>query len=266
MSDYSNLQKVIYNKPERLYREFKDSQGNLINPTSPYVRVYDPNGTIVSSGTPTGESTGVYYFVASLGTAQPEGIYQAYWEGTVGGALITMDVPQFFWLTTAPWQVMPQDQIAQSVRRMIGDTNPNNYRIAIPDMYYFIQDAVNEVQSRMDFGYSLTVAPTSLTWNQPLYSIPAALFRLRTLILVMQSILHDDIYDGGNVEVGDIKIDINGILKMRMDNIKRLEDGYKELLYDIKMNSITGVNIDTHVTGLIINSINTQYWSFEWTI
>ena len=234
MADYSDLQQVLYNKTERLYREYRDASGVLTDPTTPFVRVYNPEGILVSSGTPIKESVGVYYHSVTIGTAgSVEGIYQAYWEGTMGGALVTMDVPQFFYLTKYPWQASKQDAFAHSIRRMIGDTNPNNYRISIPDMYYFIQDAVDQVQSQIDFGYVLTVAPTSLTWNQSLASTPSALFKLKCVILIMQATMHDNLYDGGMVQVGDIKVDVTGMLRLRMENILRVSSGSTRIFMDI---------------------------------
>lgn len=261
--DCSKLQKVLIGKAERLYREFKDANDVLTNATSPYVYIYNPNAIMVDSGTPTNESTGVYYKTVTFNTANvTEGIYQAYWEGTIGGALITMDDPQYFYVSKYPWRLMTQDAVAQSIRRFIGDTDPKNYRVGVSDMYYFIQDAVDEVQAELDFGYELTITPTTMTWNQELYTTPLALFKLKTLILVMESILHDRLYDGANVQVGDIKVDVTGILKIRMENIKRLKEDFRNLMYQVKLNSIEGSNIDTYVTGIIRNDVNVEVWSY----
>jgi hypothetical protein len=265
MSDYTGLQKVLVGKSERIYREYRDALNALTTPTSPYVRIYNPIGAIVSSSTPTAESTGVYYHALTVADTAGvlEGIYQAYWEGTIGGSLITMDTPQFLHVFKHPWQASQQDSLAQSVRRLIGDTNPNNYRISIEDMYYFIKDAVDDVQSRYEFGYTLVVSPTALTWNQSLTTVPTALFKLRALILVLKSTFHDLLYDGGSVQVGDIKVDVTNVLKIRRDNIDKLEKEYEQLMHEIKLNGCSGVNIDTYVTGIIMNSVNESYWVYE---
>ena len=63
---YKNLQTILMSKPERIYREFIDADGVKTDPTSPIVRVYDPNGDRVSSAAPTQESTGVYYYAVDL--------------------------------------------------------------------------------------------------------------------------------------------------------------------------------------------------------
>lgn len=264
MPDYSNLQHILVNKAEPIYREFRDANGNLTTPTTPYVRIYNPDAVIVSSGTPTAESTGVYYHTLTLNTAGVlEGVYQAFWEGTIGAALVTMDIPQFLLVTKFPWQAAQQNAFAQSVRRLIGDTNPNNYRISIQDMYYFIQDAVERVQTRMDFGYILTVTPTAMTWNKVLTNVPSALFKLQTLILVLENTFYDGLYEGASVQVGDIKVDITSILKLRKENIEKLKEDFEKLLYEVKMNYVGGHNIDTYVRGLIVNDYNTEFWVYE---
>lgn len=252
-------------KTERIYREFRDTDNDLINPTSPHVTIYSPKGVEVDSGTPTGESTGVYYFLIDLSTAATteEGYYQAYWEGTIGGALVTMDIPQYFLATRIPWQITESDSIINSIRRMTGDINPNNYRISTEDMYYYLKDAVEYVQAYYNWGYEVTVSPTSLTWNKTLYATPFVLFKLKTLILILESSLHDWLYDGMAIQVGDIKVNVTPILKLRMDNIKRLNEDFDKLLYEMKMNDISGVNIDTYATGLIKNTNWKEYFFYE---
>ena len=150
----NKLKTILFGKAERLYTEYKDSNGTLTDPTSPSVYIYDPEGIIYDSGTPTKSNTGIYYYEVSLSTAstQKEGIYQAYWQGTINGELVTMDVPQYFYGMRVPWQVTQPDNIIQSIRRMIGDTNPNNYRISNIDLYYFLSDAVDNVQAEYNMG------------------------------------------------------------------------------------------------------------------
>lgn len=251
------MQKILFGKDERIYREFRDNNYELTDPTWTSVSIYDPNGTFFDSGTPTKESTGVYYYPISLSTASTtsEGTYQAYWEANIGGVLVTMDTPQYFDGYRVPWQVTKPDEIINSVRRMIGDTDPENYRISTRDLYYFISDAVDEVQSEYNFGYDLTISNTSLTWNKTLYNAPFTLFKLKTLILVLESTLNDFLFTAGNVEVGDIKINITNIIKIRMENLKRLKEEYKNLMYNVKINGATGYIIDTYETGRLDNMI-----------
>jgi hypothetical protein len=251
-----SLQKVIFGKSERIYREYRNQGNTLTDPTSPFVTIYDPEGITFDSGSPTKESTGVYYFNIGLTTASAtkEGIYQAYWEGTIGSSLVTMDTPQYFWGIRVPWQITKFDSIINSIRRMIGDTNPEGYRVSTQDLYYFFADAVGEVQADHDFGYDLTVTPTSLTFSKELYTVPYILFKLKTAILVLESILYDSLYDAGAVKIGDIQIDLTSIIKLRMEKINQLKKDYQDLLYNVKMDTGVGYDIDTYVQKYIINT------------
>lgn len=153
--------------------------------------------------------------------------------------------------------------IITSIRRMTGDLDADNYRISTRDMYYYLQDAVDEVQIDHNFGYELTLTTTTASWNQTLYSSPFVLFKLKALIFIMESSLHDNLWYSGNVQIGDIKIDINQTLKIRMENLKRLKEDYKRLMQTYQMNdAASGVLIDTYVTGLINNDL-TEYLTYE---
>ena len=251
-----DIQKVIFGKAERIYREFRDADNTLSDPTTPHITIYDPDGVEFDSGTPTKESVGVYYYSVSLSTASTtkEGIYQAYWQGTVDGIFLTEDTPQYVYGISVPWQTMQQDDVINSVRRLTGDLNPEQYRISTVDMYYYLRDAVDEVQAEYNFGYTVTVTPTALTWNKDLYSTPFVLFKLKALLLVLESTMNDFMFEAGNVQVGDIKIDVTSTLRLRQENLKRVKADYKDLMYSVKMNNVAGCIIDTYAVGRINNS------------
>ena len=261
----SEVQKILFGNAERIYREYRDGSNVLTDPTNPLVSIYDPIGTFFDSGAPTKESTGVYYYSVSLSTASTtkEGIYQAYWQGTINSALITMDVPQYFQGYEVPWQEMQSDGIIRSIRRAIGDTNPDKYRLETRDLYYYLKDAVEEVQADYNFAYTITITNTSVTWNKTLYSTPFALFKLKTMIIVMEATMSDFLFDAGNVQLGDIKIDITGMMRIRLENLKRLQAKYDDLMYKIKMSTGGGHNIDTYATGLIENMADEVYRVYE---
>ena len=86
---------------------------------------------------------------------------------------------------------------------------------------------------------------------------------MKTLILVLESTMNDYLFDGANVQVGDIKVDISSILRLRNNNLKRLYEEYNKLLYAIKMGTNDGYAIDTFVTGLINNTYNSSYIIYE---
>ena len=71
--------------------------------------------------------------------------------------------------------------------------------------------------------------------------------------------MHDNLYDGGRVKVGDIDVDVTSILRIRMQNLKRLEEKYDRMIAKYKMTKNIGSEIDTHIIGLLNNTNNTQY-------
>lgn len=235
---YDGLQTILAGKPERIYTEYRDSNKNLVDPTSPKVEIYDFDGNLfVSSSTPIKESTGLYYYIVTISTATPvkEGMYSAYWWGTIGSGLVSMDVPQYFWVQSVPWKPSQSSEFAQSVRRFIGDTNPNNYRILNQDLYYFISDAVKEVESLFPMGYSVTVSATGITFNKTLTNTPEFLFRIKTAELIIANILNDVLFSSGNLTLGDIKINMTDIIKARKEYLKDLQDRFNTLIRQLKM-------------------------------
>ena len=259
----SDRQVILVGKTEPIYTEYKDSEGALVDPTSPFVRVYDPDGMVLSSGIPTKEAIGLYYFPVAVTTAaaSKEGWYQAYWEGNIGGTLRTMDKPQTFYVQRQPWQWGQPDYFVQSIRRLLGDTNPNGYRIPNIDMFYFVEDAVNEVQSVYNMGYVISVDNMGINWNQALTAQASALFKLKCIILVLRSMLLDFSFNALDLQVGDIRVNVKNTMAERREMLKGLESQYDSLIKKIQHNNAFGYEIDTYVTGTIINYYDPVIWS-----
>jgi len=54
------------------------------------------------------------------------------------------------------------------------------------------------------------------------------------------------------------------MMKVRLENLKRLQKNYDDLMYKIKMNAGTvGISIDTYATGLIENMADEVYRVYE---
>ena len=259
---YEDLQQILMGQQERLYREFRDSSTAhaLVDATRPKVTIYDPNGALeVASTSPINESTGVYYynFTVTTAAAKVEGVYQAYWEGFINGAHVTMDTPQYILVKRFPWDTGETDDFINAIRREIGDTNPNNYRIPNRDLWYFTLDAINGVQAIYNMGYSASVSNTDgLALSAPLTVEAAALFKAKVVILVLKSVYFNGLFYAGNVSIGDIKVNVTGAMKERREALKDMEKDFDKILYDIKMNNITGTEIDTYITGFIRNQTN----------
>lgn len=232
---YDGLQVILRNRSERIYTEFRDNNRLLVNPVTPRVVIYNPNGIEFASGAPTQESTGIYYFVVTATASTLEGIFSAYWRGSIGGAAISMDVPQYFWVQQEPVGLDQPSELIQSIRRFIGDTNPNNYRIATQDIHYFLKDAVNEVQSTFSMGYTISVTPAAVTFNKAVTRTPETLFRIKTAELIMASVLTDALFSGVNLSLGDVKVSMGETIRLRQEYIKQLRDQFAILIKNIKM-------------------------------
>ena len=244
---YNNLQVVLMGKQELIYREFHDTNGNKVDPIDPLVRIYDPEGARVSSAAVTKETTGVYFYNVDLDSSNPEGMYQAYWEGTIGGYLVTMDVPQYFWLQKVPHQLNDTNAVINSVRRMIGDMNPNNYKISPQDMFYYLSDAVDEVQMTYNMGYTVAVTPISLTFNKTLTRLAASLFKIKCAEIILTSTLFDVLFDGANLHLGDIRINMRDTIAGRRDLRKELKTDFDNMIKKLKISSGTGYVVDTYL-------------------
>jgi len=63
----------------------KDLDGNLVDPDSQEVKVYDPNGTLQATYTsPTQQSTGVYRQSHTTSTSDTPGLWQFHWKTVKG--------------------------------------------------------------------------------------------------------------------------------------------------------------------------------------
>jgi len=252
MEYYDGVQTLLKGRLERIYSEYRDNANALFDPTSPKVEIYKPDGTVLTSAVPTRESTGVYYYVVSISTAasSQEGMYAAYWQGYISGSLITMDLPQYFWVQAEPQESVQKsgEEFVQAVRRFIGDTNPANYRIATYDIRYFIKDAIAQVQSIYPMGYSVTVTPSSITFSSTPTQIAETLFKIKTAELIIRHILGDVLFSGGNISLGDVKINMNEIIRSRRDYIKDLEASFKDLIRELSIDS------STYYGGYLVNN------------
>jgi hypothetical protein len=145
--------------------------------------------------------------------------------------------------------------IVKSIRRLIGDTNSTirSQRLTDQELAYFFQDAVNDVVAEIPWDNEVTITSTSVVISNNVDLIALALYKLKTVLLIRESYFNDALFDGGSVHVGDIKVDVTGMLKIRRENLDRLQKEYERLLYDGKMGRLTGHTVDTYVTGLIKN-------------
>ncbi len=146
----------------------------------------------------------------------------------------------------------------RSIRRLIGDTDIDRYIYSDQDLAFYFKDAVEFVNGKIYFNNVIAITTNSVAIARTPSDAELALYKLQTIIFLKESSMMDAIYDGGMVSVGDIKVDVTGILRLRRDDIKQLKEEMNNLIYDVKMNISIGYEIDTYVDGLIRNSIGTS--------
>jgi len=67
-----------------LEAEFRDENGNLFDPDSQEVKVYDPNGALQASPVPVKQSLGIWRIVFTLPEDAVTGIWGVSWKAVKG--------------------------------------------------------------------------------------------------------------------------------------------------------------------------------------
>ena len=252
-----DIQYIIPSKTERLRRGFRDKNDTLVNVTNPKINIKKPDGTTaVANGVPIAESTGIYYYDFYLSTVSPEGIYQAYWEGTYNTEQITMDKPQFLYARNMNYAY--GEEIAGKIRRIIGDLDPNNYRVQQSDLFYYIKDGVEDAEADYLQGYTATVSQSGVTFNKDLTVVARALFTWKTVYLILNGMLFSGLWDVGNFRFGDIDINLTSGANTRNDFIKGLGEKIKYMVDELKLNGSGGELVEIY-TNLEIQFSTTDY-------
>ena len=242
-------QTVVLGIPERLYNEFRDAYGELTDVVNPRIDIFDPSGdAIVSSASPTQESTGVYYYTLTLSTAvtNKQGISQVWWRGSLGGATISADEPRYILVRQMPYFVGVGGDIVDDVRRFVGDDDPSNYKISQVDLHYYISDGVDYIQRSHNLGYTVTISPTSITFNADLTPLARELFKRGAALVILEHVRNHGLWGVGSLDIGDIKINLSNINKERSNAIKELKAELTEQISLLRMSYISGATIDSY--------------------
>lgn len=239
MDFYEGLQVVYKGKQERLKRSFIDSQSfSPINPIDPWVYIFNAQGVLVSSGAPTIETEGNYYFNLTLSTASstPEGTWAAYWQGTINGEFVTMDTPQYFWVKSITPVLGDGEFIISAIRRKTGDINASQYVVQPQDMYFYLADAVKQIESEYPMGYEATVTPNYISFNKEVLPVPRTLFVIQSAINILESVHHNRVMTGMSLSMGDVKIQMKDTFVAGQAAVRDLIRDKEALLYSVKMN------------------------------
>lgn len=245
-------QTIILGKDEAVYAEFRDINNDLTNVSNPHVDIYDPEGILVDSGTPVNESTGVYYHILSLSTSSStkQGYYSAWFSGTIGGLTISQDDPRYLLVRQAPTTVGLGGQILDDIRRFVGDDDPTDYHISDVDLHYYLNDGVDYIQEMYDMGYTITVSPTSITFNKDLTNTARELFKRGTAYMIIEGLKHRGLWGAGSINIGDMNINVTNVNRARATAAKELKENISESIHKLLMLANVGADVDTYTDGV----------------
>lgn len=258
------MKTILTGQPERLYIEYRDSTNTLADPTKPKVTIFSPAGNlVVDSADATQESTGVYYynFLVSTAYTSERGIYQAWWEGYINGALITMDEPQYVEVMDRPviqGSTSQGNSFARQIRNAIGDNFEDEYMIQPMDLNYYIQDGVRKANSVYDFGYNVIVSTagnnktgritftTDGTTSTALSVAARTWYAAHVVYDIMEAQTRINMFGTGQIYAGDIKMNLSAGLREQTNYLKHLKEDLKAMETDLKMNGATGLYVNNY--------------------
>lgn len=234
-----NLQIFHPGKAERIWREFRNSDDQLVDPTSPKLEIYAPDGsTVTATATPIKESIGIYYHTLYLATSAPVGVYEIYWQGTINGALVGTDISQYIELIPLGWNTARY--MIQATRRITGDLNPANYKIPDSEMDYFLQDGVEDINAMIGTSYTLTITKTSVTFNADPTYLPRRLMIWQTALRILTYLNAETLDNMGSLTLGDISINLSSGTQLRKDTLDRLQNDIDKGVMEYKLQEQMG--------------------------
>lgn len=246
------VQTILMGQDERVYIETRNASGNLVSANNVKLSLYDPEGTkILDQVSANEESTGIYYYNISISTASSnkEGLYRAFWTGSIGGVNLSQDKAKNILIRRHPHLYGLANDLVDNVRRLCGDNNPGNYRINEIDILWYIQDGVRLIQSTYNLGYTVEVSYSSITFNKTLTELAKYLFIQGAVLSILKHLRNKNLWGVGSLDVGDLRVNMTNINRERALACKDLEEKLERTINGLKRGSITGASIDTYYTG-----------------
>ena len=239
-------------QPERTYIETRDSSGNLVSASNMKLSLYDSLGTkILDQVSGTEEQTGVFFYNISISTAASnvEGIWRAFWTGSIGGVGLSQDRARNILVRRHPHLYGIANDLVDSVRRLSGDSDPGNFRVSEVDILSYLSDGIRYIETVYPMGYSATVSYSSITFNKTLTQLAKELFIQGSVLSILKHIRSKGLWGVGSLETGDLRVNMTNINRERALAVKDLETQINYTIQQLKRGSITGASVDTYKTG-----------------
>jgi hypothetical protein len=251
------MKTVLTGQPERIYVEFRDIDHDLTDPSRPRVTIYAPSGTeFVPSAAATQESTGVYWYLLSVGTAysNERGTYQAFWEGYINGAPIYMDEPMYIDVLDSPYVGSSTSEgrsFVREIRNAINDNRENEYMILPRDMNYYVQDGVRDANATYNMGYTVFISTAGndrvgrLEFQKDgvstaLGQTERAWYSAHVVRKILEAQTYVNMFGPGIINAGDIKVNIASGLRAQTGLLDRLDDKIDDMGKELKLNGGVG--------------------------
>ena len=257
-----------FNRPEPIYFQFYDSDGDLVNVSTPRIDIYTPDQTkIINSSALTNESTGTYYYIWSVSTSLSTalGLYQAWASGYSSNVLITMDEPRYLDVRQIPMGTGYDDQFLQSVRRFIGDNDATSYRVPTGDLAGFIEDSIEALNAKIrkyqntGMGLTVTADVQGVTFSTTPTSSQAHLIKLQVVLLLQNYYLNISASQPGIISAGDTKINVTQQMQILNKIIDRQQYELEKEIVSVIRSGVAGIRINT--TG---DGTGNDYLSIWW--
>ena len=257
------MKEVITGHPERLYIEYTDANGALVDPLRPKITIFAPSGNeVVASADPSNEDVGIWYYLFSATTAYAteRGLYQAWWEGYVNGGPVYMDEPVYFQVKDIPVISSSTSEgryFTIEIRGAIGDNREDEYMILPQDLNYYIEAGFRNANAIYDLGYDVQLSTAgndksgriSFLKNgaaTALGQTERAWYALTTVRDILEAQTRINMFGPGIVTQGDIKVNLSAGLRAQTAYLDHIKAQLKEMETELKLNGgVVGYWINT---------------------
>jgi hypothetical protein len=252
-------QTIFINKPERIWFEFRDNNGTLIDVSNPRIDIENPHGTeIISSADMIHDSTGIYYYswlLSSTAVSTALGLWKAWPHAWYNSEYIHPDIPRYLNVVWRPLGDGYDYDFLQSTRRYVGDTDASDYRFTTREIALLIKDATDIIMSKFicyigcSLGYTVIADAKGVTFSSTPTTHIADLIKRQVRVLVLEHYLNLSLSQPGIIDMGDMRISNVGQSKNIFDKIKDDIDRMEKDIKTLILRGMDGVVVKTYDDG-----------------